>query len=241
MTRTLFLRACLLSGLLLGVVATGWANSSPEVGDAPAVADDDPPDPASLRLQPEIEILGTVQTLTDDDLDLTYGLLGGGGLGFSVRSGRDTRFVVRIEYLRSEGDPYYDQSAFDAGTPAELVVVPFSLGVRHDLAPHAALRLNVGFALGLDWIREELPDPQDPANLATYDGVGWGLDFSLGPEYRTRDERYGIGLEIAYGRHEAEVSNSQAGDHELNRSGLFGRVYLVFALGASGHDEEVAP
>jgi len=238
MTRALLLRACLLPVLILGAVGTAGANPSPEVGGNPGEGDS--PGSARYGLEPELELLGSVQTMSDEDLDLTYGLLGGGGLGLSVRSGRDTRFVLRVQYLHSKGDPYYDQPGLDAGSPADLLVVPVSMGIRHDLAPNSALRLNAGFTCEIDWIREELPDPASPADDLVHDGVGLGLQFSLGPEYRTRDERYGLGLEIAYGIHGAALSSDGDGNHELNRGGIHGRAYLVFALGARDHSGKVA-
>ncbi|MCP4571419.1 MAG: hypothetical protein GY838_03635 [bacterium] len=230
MMRVPLFGAYALAGLLYSTTAVAWTEESPEVGGIAPPAETSGP-ARVYDLEPEWEILGAVQTFSDNDLDRTYGLLGGGGLGWSVRSGQDTRFVVRLQYLRSKGDPYYDQPSFDAGTPATLQVVPISLGVRHDLAPNSRLRVNAGASLGFDWTREEMPDPNDPARTQAHDGIGWGLQLSLGPEYRSRDERRGFGIEFVFAHHQVELTGAEYGGHELNRRGLSGSAYLVFALG----------
>ncbi len=185
----------------------------------------------------ELEFGPGAQSLDNDDLDRTYGLLPSFGLGVSWLLVAQTRLVFGVRYARSGGDPYYDMPDFRSDDGATLRAVPVTLGVRGNLNPHSRLRYHLGCALQVAWLQETVPVD---GGLNRFTGYGVGALLTSGPEWRSRDGRRALGLELAWGGRGGHIDHG-ADSHDVDLTGIHARLYYVIRPGAAAPREEVAP
>jgi len=201
----------------------GGTRASP--APAAASADDGGCD---CDLATEYEFALGAQSLSEDDLDATYGLLPSLGAGVSWRLLGHTRLVLAARYAVSRGDPYYDTPDFRDGEAARLRAVPVTLGLRGNLNPGHRLRFHLGCALQVAWLEEELPVA---GGTGRFTGYGIGPLVTAGPEWRACDERRAVGLELAYGGRGGGVDRGAA-THDVDLTGFHARIYYAFRPGA---------
>jgi hypothetical protein len=182
----------------------------------------------------ELEVGAGVQSLSDEDLDRTYGLLPSIGVGASWRLAASTRLVIGARYACSRGDPYYDMPGFSGGDDATLRAVPLTIGVRANLNPGSRLRYHVGCALQLAWLQETFPVDGGPNRFT---GYGIGPLVMTGPEWRSRDERRAVGLEFGLGARGGHVDHG-TDRHDVDLTGVQVRLYYAFHPGAAAPREE---
>lgn len=178
-------------------------------------------------LDPELEIGLQWLVLSESDMDATYGGLPLGHLRVSMQASRSVRFYLGLGYGRSEGNPFHGLPAFEGEGDSELVAVPVQMGIRGNVTPNAAFRLNLGCFFEGTWIRETLPSryPLDPSARIREEGWTRGVGFTFGPEWRSRDGGRGAGFEGVMTGNSGGIGDDSG--HEVNLSGMAARLYFT--------------
>jgi len=180
-------------------------------------------------LAPQFEVMLEARTPEDEEMDATYGLVPGVGLGVSIAPGASTRIRFRVRYLSSTGDPYHDLPGFTAPRRSRVTAVPLSLGVCQTLVPGRRVRFDGGLDLGLGLFRERIPDPDQPGDDLVYTGSGLGLSVFAGPALTLGHGRR-LALEAGWSGLEADLDHGRLPDITTNLTGFFARVSLAFTL-----------
>lgn len=190
-----------------------------------------PPPDHDVRL----EARASFQTLFDDDLDATYGVLPAGEVGVSWRLGEQTRFALALAYATSDGNPYYDIPGIDSEI-ARVTAVPLTLAIRLESNDAGPLGIVAGLGVQAAWVEEQVPTGTTEDGLQKLDGYGFGVLVSVGPEWRLAGGRHVLSLEFALGGVSAEVQDGSR-RHDVDLRGFHLRCGYALALGS----KEVQP
>jgi hypothetical protein len=174
----------------------------------------------------ELEILGGVQTLVEEDMDATYDLVPSAGLGISAAVSPTVRVLVAASYGEARGDPYHGEPEFYGGE-SRLRIVPLEVGIRVDMAGRTRTRLLFAAGFSVAWVQETLPVEDESGERIVHDGYGAGVSLALGPEFRSRDGMRALGFQLGWGRSGLDLESGRAGSRELDLTGFRARLYLV--------------
>jgi len=219
--------------LVVGLVAAPSPANGGEPGYQEVGSPAGPPEPGDsylpVGLDVRLEVMADARSLDDREMDATYGIVPGAGLGVSIATSRDSWFLLRLRYLTSSGNPYHDIAGYESGREARLAAVPLTMGFRANLARHPRFRFNIGTAFSIAWIRERLPDPLLPEHDSVYSGHGSGLSFWAGPEILFAHGRRSVAMELGWGGFSARL-DGHAASPDTDLTGLNARVLFSFAL-----------
>lgn len=181
----------------------------------------------------ELDFSLAFQTLTDRDMDETYSYLPQLGVGYSFLVAPELRTYLGLRYGWKSGDPYHGLPGFDGGQEISVKTVPFLIGLKVNLAQSSRVRLQLGLAFMLAYVREQTP-PQIDYNGQLDDSAAsnvlGGYLVSFAPEWWIGGGRNALGLEIAYGGTQGTL-NSDTHSHSIDLTGFSGRVYYILGLG----------
>ena len=186
-----------------------------------------PPSNSDVRL----EARASFETLFDDDLEATYGVLPAGEVGVSWRLGEQTRFALALCYATSDGNPYYDTPGFDSEI-ARVTAVPLTLAIRLVSNEEGPLRIVAGLGVQAAWVEEQVPTGTTEDGLQKLDGYGFGVLVTVGPEWRLAGGRHVVSLEFALGGVSAEVQDDSQ-RHDVDLRGFHLRFGYALALGST--------
>lgn len=181
----------------------------------------------------ELDFSLAFQTLNDQDMDETYAYLPQLGVGFSFLIAPELRTYLGLRYGWKSGDPYYGLPGFDGGQEISVKTVPFLVGLKFNLAQSTRVRVQLGVALMLAYVREQTPPRIDySGNLddSAASNVLGGYQVSFAPEWLLGGGRNAVGLEIGYGGTQGTL-NSDTHSHGIDLTGFSGRLYYVLSLG----------
>jgi hypothetical protein len=163
------------------------------------------------------------QSLADDDMQGTYGMIPALGLRFTAPMGNASEFLLGAGYGWDTGNPYYGEADFVTPDRAHLRAIPIEIGVRATPLLHPRRAFYVGAAIEYLWVREEAPvgDALDGAasGWRRFSGWGWGAKMLAGPEWRIAGGRFSIGCEVSLGIRSLIISRGYE-QHRVNLSGL---------------------
>ena len=194
-----------------------------EAGDSPG------PSWADLKTELMFSVVGT--KFDNDDLELTYGYQPAIGFGASFSVGRTGSLFVSVHYGRQTGKPYYDITGFDNVESNVLQTIPFAWGLRANLTPSSRVRVLAGVGAQLTYVREKSVAEFQGRSLGTTTSTGliMGYKFAFGPELRSRDLSWALGLEMGLSVGYGEVTSGSA-IHDIDLTGFTTRLYYTFML-----------
>jgi hypothetical protein len=149
---------------------------------------------------PGIGVSFTWSQLTAEDERDTYGSLPTWSLRLSWPTGARTLLYLMAAYATRSGDPYYAEPTFGGENVSRLRTVPVGFGFRADMDPHSVVSAWFGGSLLTAWAEEESPSPSGLTSEGRSRSSGWlhGFELTLGPQWRSHDDKRALGLEFAY-------------------------------------------
>jgi len=224
-----FLLPVLAAAGSTGVRADPWTHSlGPEFAVPDTSAGEAFPELEDLEAQIDLGVRYT--GFTGEDMRRTYGGIPVAALGATVRLSRVARMFTSVGYGRATGDPFYD---LPSGGPdrATVTTVPFTLGLKADLAHSRRIRFYAGIAFEVAWMREEVPVLDSGGRLLTggASGTSTGVVLGMGPEFVLGDGGRALGAEIGWGGAKGDVT-ATGHVHQVDLTGIRGRVYLALGL-----------
>lgn len=176
-----------------------------------------------------LDALLGLQTLSEDDMDATYGTPLFGNLALSTRVAERTRLGLGVGYLRRTGDPYHDDPGLAADL-ARVTAIPVSLSMEADITEGDGLDVVVGLAFHVAHIEERLPSGDSAERLITESDWGYGVTLSLGPRWSLGAGRHIVGVDLAVGGMAGEVGSNYL-TREVDLRGFQVRLAYSIALG----------
>jgi len=174
--------------------------------------------------------IGWHQYLKTDMAD-TYGGMLTYGARLSWHAAKNSWFFLGAEYGQESGNPYYDSPDFEGYDAVRLSALPLQMGFRWNVNQPSQFRFYLGFAFQAVWTEEEVPVLSETGldSLQTFTGWNYGIQFLLGPEWRSHEGSRAFGLEIGY-----TISNGELGKgrqrYGMDLNSVNARVYFAIKL-----------
>ena len=168
---------------------------------------------------------------TSEDMQEVYGGIPVVELGFTARISRYSYLFTSLGYGWANGDPFDGALDLADEDMAGIRTIPFQMGLKVDLSRNSRLHVYAGFAFEIAWMEEELPTLDDQSRLTTEpaSGTNTGYALTFGPEFLLGEKGNVLGLELGWGGAKGAVSTEDH-SHDLDLTGLRGRVYFALAL-----------
>lgn len=170
--------------------------------------------------------------LNNEDMRRTYGGLPWIQVTADFAVTPYSAIFLAAGYGKRGGDPYYDTIGSDADDALELAMLPLSLGIRTDWSRggRVGVMTGAGFQLVHAWEQAPVADSLTGA-VTDQTCTGWltGVMLTIGPEWRSRDHRRALGLEVGIGGSKGEVTGASH-RHDVDLTGIHSRLYYAFKL-----------
>jgi hypothetical protein len=170
-------------------------------------------------------------SLTESDIEDTYGHISLFGLEAAVPIGINTSVILNGAYGQTNGNPFFDDPTFTGPADQTVKISPFSLGFRSNVSQNDRLRIYISAAFQATWIQEE--------TIETSEGFGYGFIFGYGPEWRSQDDRLGISMLAQWRGGSGDLGRGYE-SHTFNTTGFSMRLGVTYSLGNQsgeiGHD-----
>lgn len=220
-----------LTGLPMG--ASAWNNSVPvEFAEPDSISTlEGDVFPGIDGLEGQLALGVRYTWFTGEDMREVYGGMPVVELGFTARISRYSYFFTSVGYGRATGDFFDGTLDLDDDDMARIQTVPFQLGLKVDFARNSSLHVYGGFAVEIAWMEEEIPTLDYQSRLTTEpaSGTNTGYALTFGPEFILGEKGNALGFEVGWGGAKGPVSTS-GHSHDLDLTGLRGRVYFALAL-----------